>query len=325
MKQLRSNLLLLLAALIWGSSFTAQSVGVEYIEPFTFNGIRFVIGGLVLIPVVIVSDMTRRKKTGSYFYAAPQDINEVNNRKGLFAKVATTSSPVLRTVLSGVICGVILAVASSLQQAGIVYTTAGKSGFITALYVILVPILSLFLGRKSTVTLWISAVLAVLGMYLLCVSESMTVGRGELLTLICALGFSFHILAIDRLAPYVDGVKLSSIQFLTAGCICLIGMAITEHPVMANIMAAGIAILYAGVFSCGVAYTLQVVAQRNTNPVVASLLLSLESVFSVIVAWIILGDRLSAKELIGCIITFAAVILAQLPSRKDKEANKPIA
>lgn len=313
MKKLRSNILLLLAALIWGSSFTAQSVGVEYVEPFTFNGIRFIIGGLVLIPVVIVSDSLRRRSTGSYALTVSQDPVNATGKQDIFTKVSLISSPYLRTVLSGVICGCILFIASSLQQAGIVYTSAGKSGFITALYVILVPIISLFLGKRSTPLLWISAVLAVIGMYLLCISESMTIGRGELLTLLCAVGFSFHILAIDKLAPYVDGVKLSSIQFLTAGVLCLIGMTLTEHPVMGNILQAGIAILYAGVLSCGVAYTLQVVAQKNTNPVLASVLLSLESVFSVIVAWLVLGDHLSTKELIGCCITFAAVILAQLP------------
>lgn len=292
MKSLKSNLLLMLAAIIWGSSFVAQSVGVGYVGPFTFNGVRFIIGGIVLLPVI-----------------------------ALRSKTSPSSPSKHHTLKYGMICGIILVIASSLQQVGIIYTTAGKSGFITALYVILVPFIGLFLGKRSTAMLWISAVLAVGGMYLLCLSESMTINKGDVLTLICAVCFSFHILAVDTFGPHVDGVRLSCTQFFTAGIISMIIAIATEDIALSAILSAYIPLLYSGVMSCGVAYTLQIIGQKNTSPVIASIILSLESVFAVITAWIILGDSLTIRELLGCVIMFAAIVLAQLPSHHKETVN----
>lgn len=292
MKTLKYNLLLVLAALIWGASFVAQSVGVELIGPFTFNGIRFVIGGIVLLPVIFFID---KKKTVSK--------KPVSGFKD--------------NLKAGLICGCVLCAASSFQTIGIVYTTAGKSGFITALYVILVPIFGLLLGRRSRFSLWISAVLAVIGMYLLCVNEGLGINKGDALTLICAVLFAVHILVIDKYAPGRDGVKISSLQFLVAGVISLIIAAFTEEIIREQILLCTVPILYAGVFSCGIAYTLQIIGQQKTHPAVASLLLSLESVFSVISAWLILGEALSLREIIGCITVFASIILAELTGSKE--------
>lgn len=293
MKKLKSAMLLVLAAFIWGAAFSAQSVGMEYIGPFTFNGIRFIIGGIVLLPVIAV---LKRFKPDS---AAKTDI-----LKSLIPR--------------GAACGAILAVAASLQQIGIIYTSPGKAGFITALYVILVPIFGLFLGKRSSALLFVSSALAVVGMFFLCISGEAGINRGDFLVFLCAIAFTFHILVIDRLAPDVDGVSLSCVQFFTAGILCSAVALFTEEINFASIIDAAFPLLYTGVLSSGVAYTLQIVGQKKTPPVLASLLLSLESVFSVITAWLFLNDTLSGREIAGCIIVFAAIVLAQLPIGQKK-------
>ena len=290
---------LALTAFIWGVAFVAQSVGMDYIGPFTFNCARFFIGGIVLIPLIFF--LNRGKK------------NEVKNEQSREQKK--------NTIIGGILCGILLCAASSFQQFGIMQTSVGKAGFITALYIIIVPLLGIFLHKRITLLMGISALIAVFGFYLLCISGQIEINRGDLLVLICAFIFSLHILVIDIYSPKGDCVTISCIQFFVSGIISGICMFLFETPVWADIFAAYIPVLYAGIFSCGVAYTLQIVGQKSMEPAVASLILCLESVFSAIAGWLILKQALSRRELIGCIFVFTAVILAQLP-QKEKKMNK---
>ena len=293
-KQAISAAELLLTAFIWGVAFVAQSVGMDYIGPFTFNCVRSIIGGLILIPLILIlrkADKTERSETEAKAYKK-------------------------NTILGGICCGVALCVASSFQQFGIMYTTVGKAGFITALYIIIVPILGIFIGKRVAPIIWVSSIIAVAGFYLLSISGQVSISKGDILVLICAVLFSVHILIIDYFSPKGDGVTISCIQFLTCGILCGICMFLFETPQIADVLAAYLPILYAGVMSCGVAYTLQIVGQKNMDPTVASLILSLESVFSVLAGWVILGQGLTTKELIGCGLVFAAVLLAQMPEKK---------
>lgn len=289
--------MLLLTALIWGSSFVAQRAGMEYIGPFTFNGIRSLIGGLVLIPVIFL--FSKEKNA---------ELTEAEKKAGKKT-----------LLLGGILCGIVLFAASSLQQIGMVYTTAGKAGFITALYIVLVPILGVFIRKKVKPIVWLCVILAVAGLYLLCMTDGLSLGRGDLLVLLCAFAFSIHILVIDYFAPRTDGVALSCIQFFVCGILSLFPMFLAETPVWFAILDCWIPILYAGVLSCGVAYTLQILAQKHTDPTVASLLLSLESVFAAIAGAIILHEQLAPRELAGCVLMFAAIIIAQLPSKTERE------
>ena len=289
--QIGNSLLLLLTAVIWGAAFVAQSVGMEYVEPFTFTCVRSIIGGLVLIPCIILL-----KKW----------------KKGFATKVEW---------IGGICCGIVLCIANNFQQYGMQYTTVGKAGFITALYVVIVPVLGLFLKKKVSILIWFCVSLSVIGLYLLCMPEgSFALGFGDLLVLICALLFSIHILVIDYFSPRGDGVVISCIQFFTCGILSGVVMFFAETPTIGNILDAKWAILYAGVLSSGVAYTLQVVAQKNVNPTVASLILCLESVVAVLAGWIILGQSLSSREIWGCILMFVAIVIAQLPfPKREKE------
>ena len=217
--------------------------------------------------------------------------------------------------LGGVLCGLCLCVASSLQQIGIQYTTAGKAGFLTAMYIIMVPVFGLFLKKKCSPFVGISIVLATVGLYLLSIKEGFNIGKGDIYVISCAVVFSIHILVIDYFAPKCNGVKLSCIQFLVCGVLCSVIALVVEEPTISGILAAWLPIAYAGVMSCGVAYTLQIIGQKGMNPTVASLILSLESVISVLAGWLLLHQTLSAREIIGCMIMFAAIILAQLPTK----------
>lgn len=294
--------MLLLAAFIWGSSFVAQSVGMDYVEPFTFICVRTLVGGLVLIPCIYAFD--KFKSPEERASAARMD------RKTLLK--------------GGVSCGVILFLASNAQQIGMQYTSVGKAGFITALYIVIVPVLGLFLKRSCGWRIWASVVIALAGFYLLCMVGGLSLERGDIWLLACSVLFSFHILTIDHFSPMVDGVKMSCIQFLTCGSLSGIVMLLTESPKPAHILAAWMPILYSGVLSCGVAYTLQIVGQKNYNPTVATLLLSLESVFSVLTGWVVLHEKLSARELAGCVLIFCAVIMAQLPERKKEKSGRRV-
>lgn len=296
--QVRSSLLLLLTAAIWGVAFVAQSVGMDYVGPFTFNMVRSLIGGIVLIPCIFLLERIGPKE---------QDGQSVQVRqKGR------------RTLLTGgICCGILLALATNMQQIGIQYTTVGRAGFITACYIILVPILSYLLFRKKCgASILAAVVLALAGLYLLCITDGFSIGKGDVYVMICSLLFSLHILVIDHFSPRTDGVKMSCIQFFVCGIVSGIPAILTERIVPENILQAWMPILYAGVLSCGVAYTLQIIGQKNMNPTVASLILSMESCISVLAGWILLGQRLSFRELIGCGLMFAAIILAQLPGKK---------
>lgn len=298
---LKNSLCLLLAATIWGIAFVAQSVGMEYVGPFTFNGIRSLIGAAVLVPVILI--LNRSKDTSS----------------AVTDSTSTVSSSPYKTRdlwMGGIACGIALFAASNFQQFGIKYTTVGKAGFITACYIVIVPIIGLFLKKKCSPFIWAAVVMALIGLYLLCITDGFSISLGDMLVLVCAFLFSLHILVIDYFSPKADGVKLSCIQFLVCGILSTVLALILEHPDISSILTAWLPILYAGVMSCGVAYTLQIVGQKNVNPTVASLILSLESCISVLAGWIILGQKLSARELIGCVIMFAAIILAQLPEKQ---------
>ena len=302
--------LLVLTALIWGVAFVAQSVGMDYVGPFTFNAVRSLIGGLALLPCILWQDRRRKNKRQAEEAAAGQ-------AKGGGAAVKEDTGIRRKNLWrGGILCGLALCAASSLQQYGILFTTVGKAGFITAMYIVLVPVFGLFLGRKVRSLIVLCVVMAAAGLYFLCMTEHLSLGFGDLLVLICAAVFTLHILVIDHFSPLVDGVRMSAIQFLTAGIACGVPMLIWETPNLSDIAAAWMPILYAGVMSCGVAYTLQILGQKNAEPTVASLLLSLESVFSVLAGWVLLGQRLSGRELFGCALMFAAIILAQLPEKK---------
>lgn len=297
-QNIRNSFLLLLAAVIWGVSFVAQSVGMEYIGPFAFNGIRCLIGGLVLIPVIL---LLNRNKASGQKEAEPSG-HPVNRRNCLLA--------------GGIICGICLFLASTFQQFGIQYTTVGKAGFITAFYIILVPIFGLFLKKKCTPLIWISVLLALGGLYLLCIKDGFSIGLGDIYVFICAILFSVHILVIDYFSPRVDGVKLACIQFFICGVLSVICMLIFESSTtLTAVLSAWKPLLYAGALSCGVAYTLQIIGQRNMNPTVASLLLSMESCISVIAGWLILGQALTLQEIGGCVLMFIAIVLAQVPAK----------
>ena len=293
-KKMRGNLMLLLTALIWGTAFVAQSAGMDHVQPFTYNGIRTLIGGLVLIPVILLFD--RLKPAESRPSAEEQRMINKNS------------------LLGGVCCGVVLCVASCFQQFGVSMTTAGKAGFITALYIVIVPLMGVFIKKKIPKIIWLCVAIAVAGFYLLCVKEGFSIGTGDLLVLCCAFFFSIHIMVIDHFtAGKVDGVRMSCVQFLVAGIMAIVLMFLFEEPTLASIWDARVSILYAGVMSCGVAYTLQILGQKDTDPTTATLLMSLESVFAALSGWVLLHESLSLKEIFGCAMVFAAVILAQIP------------
>lgn len=227
-------------------------------------------------------------------------------------------------IRGGIVCGLLLFGASSLQQLGIQYTTAGKAGFITAFYIVIVPVLGIFLKRKVGWKVWMAVALAIVGLYFLCITESFRVGKGDVLIFVCALIFSAHILVIDHFSPKVDGVKMACIQFFVCGVMSLPFMFLLETPTVRGMAEGWFTLFFAGVFSCGIAYTLQIIGQKNVNPAVASLLLSLESCFSVFAGWIVLGERLSLRETAGCGLMFLAIILAQLPDKKTERKKGEI-
>ena len=304
-KKMKSNLLLLLTAFIWGTAFVAQKSGMDYIEPFTYGGIRTLIGGLFLIPVIKFLDTRKPAEEKERLAARTGEQKKAEDKLLL---------------IGGICCGCALFVASSLQQFGVSYTTAGKAGFITTLYVVIVPIFSIFLRKKVKPVMWFCVMLGALGMYMLCMKDAtFTLQYGDFLVLLCAGAFAVHILVIDYFSPKVDSVRLSCIQFLVAGSLGIVCMFIFETPVIANILACWFPILYAGVLSSGVAYTLQVVAQADADPTAASLILSLESVFAALSGMVLLGESMTIKELLGCVIIFAAIIIAQMPSKEERE------
>ncbi len=298
--RIRQNVLPVLAALIWGTAFVAQSVGADYVEPFTFNAARSAVAFLFLLALCIVLRTLRRRGAGG-------------------AEVRSGSRKDL--LIGGICCGVALTVATNLQQKGLETTTSGKAGFITALYIVIVPIVGIFLKKKAPRAIWISVILAVAGLYCLCITEDFTITSGDFYILLCAFSFSAHILVIDYFTQKVDGVELSCAQFLVVTVLSSIGMLATETPSVEALRICIGPILYVGILSSGVAYTLQILAQKDSNPTVVSLLLSLESVFATLAGAIILHDQMSGKEYFGCVLMLVAVVLAQLPEPRKRERS----
>ncbi|MDD3347145.1 DMT family transporter [Oscillibacter sp.] len=294
--RIRQNVFPMLAALIWGTAFVAQSVGANYVEPFTFNAARSGIAFLFLLALCAVFRFLRKRD----FYGE--------------AEVRPASRRDL--AIGGICCGVALTVATNLQQKGLETTTSGKAGFITALYIVIVPVADLFFHKKAPRIIWVSVALAVAGLYCLCITENFSVTGGDLYILACAFCFSAHILLIDHFTQKVDGVALSCVQFLVVTVLSGVGMLATESPSLSAIRQCIGPILYVGILSSGVAYTLQILAQKDSNPTVVSLLLSLESVFATLAGAVVLHDRMNGREYFGCLLMLAAVVLAQLPQRK---------
>lgn len=298
--KLKSTLLPLLTALIWSTAFVAQDVAAGHVPPMTFNMLRFFIAVLFLLPVKLIIGAVKRRKRPK------EPVSPGVKRAGL------------RTLLiAGLLCGLALGVASFLQQAGMeAGTDSGKSGFITAMYVVLVPIGGLILGKRLPRIFWAGLALAVIGLYLLCISGKLTFTVGDLLTLLCAVAFTVQILLIDRFAKSLDPVLFCIAEFITAGVFSAAGMLLFEKPDWSEVFRYALPVLYVAIFSCGIAYLLQIVAQRDGNPAVVSLLFSMESVFSVIGGAVLLHQRMTVREYLGCALILAAVIIAQIPERK---------
>lgn len=300
--QVRQVLFPILAAFIWGTAFVAQDLCADAIGAFTFNAARYFIAVLALLVVILISDKMKKDKP----VLSPAEKKAANKQLWI----------------GGLCCGAALAIASNFQQAGLVAgTDAGKAGFITALYVVLVPVFGLFFKRKVNLPTWIAVMLSVVALYLLCIKGSFTLAPGDLLILVCAVCFAVHILVIDHFTATVDGVKLSCLQFLFACIISSVCMFIFEDVDMAAILSCVMPLLYVGIFSCGVGYTLQILAQKGSNPTVVTILLSLESVFAVIAGAVVLHQQMTAREYLGCVLMFAAVVLAQIPMPQKKKAK----
>lgn len=289
-KELRANVLLLLTAAIWGLAFVAQRMGSDHLGAFAFNGIRFAIGSISLVPLIII-------------------LNKKNKYESCESK---------NIIKYGIIAGIVLFGAASLQQAGVAYTTAGKAGFITGLYMVIVPVLGIFIKQRVGKNTWIGIALAVIGLYMLSVNEEFSISKGDLLVLLSSVLWAIHILLIDNFSKKVDSLKLSSLQFAACSILSFIVAGIFEDFSLHNVQLAIIPILYGGIFSVGIAYTLQVVAQKDAKPSHAAILLSTESVFAVIGGTILLGESLGVKEIFGCILIFIAIIIAQIKPKSNK-------
>ena len=292
-KQLKGTLCLLIATVIWGSTFIAQSVGMDYIGPFTFQASRSFLAVLFLIPLIYVFDKDKK------------------------AYIKTWTNPKLWK--TGLLCGIALFIAGGLQQVGLQYTSAGKAGFITTMYVVLVPVLGFFLRKKVSVNVWISVVIAVVGLYLLSCAGVTEINKGDILLLGCALGFTVQITLVDELAGGLDGLRVNCIQAFVTAVLSAITMFLTETPVWSNIVSCWFPLCYAGILSMGVAYSLQIIGQKHLDPTPASLIMGLESAFALLFGWLLLHERLSGPELLGCALVFVAVMLSQLPENMFKK------
>jgi drug/metabolite transporter (DMT)-like permease len=292
-KSLQSDLLLLLTAIIWGFAFVAQRAGMEHVGPFTFNGIRFALGSLSLLPLLYFRKQSNTRQSKSHLW---------NNQ----------------TLLAGLFAGTALFVAATFQQIGIVYTTAGKAGFITGLYVIFVPVFGIFIRQSTRANVWIGAVVAATGLYFLSVNEQFSIEFGDTLVLVSAFFFAIHILVIGRFSSRVEAIRLSIVQFAVCSIFSLSTALITEHIVLSGILEAAIPILYGGIFSVGIAYTLQVVGQKHAHPSAASIILSLESLFAVVGGWLLLSEQMTSRGMFGCGLMLGGMILAQVRFSKKK-------
>ena len=296
---LRQSAILFMAATIWGFAFVAQSVGMDYVGPYTFIAARNVVALTVLLPWLAFLERSHRKKGGQ---------RQRGDRKAL--------------IFGGICCGICLFAASVLQQVGVQYTTVGKAGFITAMYLVLVPVFGIFLNKKTGAKVWIAVVLASMGLYLLCITKGdFRLQKGDIYIFGCAVVFALHILVVDHFSPLVDGVKLSCVQILTNAVLGTVMMFFKEQPDAGDVFAAWLPIVYAGALSSGVGYTFQIIGQKGMNPTAASLILSLESVISVLAGWVLLHQTLTMRELAGCALAFAAIILVQLPGKRDLKSK----
>ena len=290
---IRQNVFPILAAFIWGTAFVAQSVSTDFVQPFTFNAARFSVAFAFTLGLAALLRARRKRDFGEQAKPRPHYRREL--------------------LLSGLCCGAALTLGTNLQQKGLETTTSGKAGFITALYIVIVPILGIFLKKKVGKEIWVSVALAVVGLYFLCIREGFSISEGDFFMFLCSLCFSAHILMIDHFTGKVDGVELSCAQFLVGAVFSAVGMLAAEQPAWEALRACVWPILYVGVFSSGVAYTLQILAQRDSNPTVVSLLLSLEAVFAALAGALLLGDRMNGREYFGCALMLTAVVLAQIP------------
>ena len=292
--KMKGNILLMMTAMIWGTAFVAQKAGMDLLGPIAFNGIRTLVGALSLIPVILIMGRGKKQK-----------------------------EPWNKTlIIGGICCGLALCAASNVQQIGLYYTSVSHTGFITALYVVIVPLMGLFLRKKVSPVMWCCVAASAVGLYLLCIPASGfgQINVGDIIIFVCAICFAVHILIIDHFSPKVDGVKLSCIQFFVAGVVSLVIMPFADPalgfalPTAENISASWFTILYAGIVSCGIAFTFQVLGQKDTEPAIASMILCLESVFALLAGMVFLGEMMSMREIVGCVIMFAAIIVANLPS-----------
>lgn len=278
--------------MIWGTAFVAQSVGAEHVPPFAFNAARSVVAVAALTVILLVWKAIKRRR------------GNTEKPKGEMKAL----------IIGGICCGTVMCIATNLQQVGLGETDAGKASFITALYLVLVPILGLFLRRRTSAVTAVSVAISVAGLYLLCVSEGFTIQGSDIYVIICAFCFAIHILVIDYFAPLTDGIALSLAQFIVMTLESALLTVIFEHPTLEGILAALGQILYVGIFSSGVAYTLQILAQKDSDPTVVSLLLSLESVFGALAGAVILREVMSGREYFGCALMLCAVMLSQIPT-----------
>ncbi len=294
--QLRQSGILLLTAVIWGVAFVAQSVGMDYIGPFTLIASRFLLGALTLVPVAVM--MGRRAGTGEDGHKVTAD------GRAMGGKVL---------IKGGILCGIALGAASTVQQLGIAQTTVGKAGFLTAMYIVIVPVFGIVIGRKMKKMIWLCVALACVGIYYLSMpAGTISLTKGDALCLGCAFLFAVQIMLVDHYVNLVDGVRLAMVQFLTASALGFVLMLIFEHPTMESLIRAAGPVLYLGVMSSGAGYTLQIIGQRGLNPTVASLIMSQESTISVIAGFFLLNQSMSLRELAGCILMAAAIVLAQI-------------
>lgn len=298
MKRYKGQICLLLAAIIWGSAFIFQKMGMDHIGPFTFGIFRFILGSLALLPVIWILD-------------------RVNDRKSAAGRMKITPWTDKTLAVGSLLCGTANFIAGSLQQIGIVYTTAGKAGFITSLDIVIVPIFMLFLRQKIARTTWFGIAIALVGVWLLCMTEDFTIAKGDAYVMGCAVAYSFQILLIDHYAGRVDVLKLSFLQFFIAGALSIPAALMTETIVMQDIIACAVPILYVAFLEVSIAFTLQVVGQKYTSPAVAAIIMSLESVFAAVCGTLFLHETMSGRELAGCIIMFAAFIISQIPDMKN--------
>ncbi len=297
-KNIKGELMLIITAVIWGTSFVSQKLGMNYVEPFTFGASRFLLGALVLIPVILIFDRSNNKNNG-------KAINDSYSRKDL--------------ITGGILCGSALFLGASFQQIGIVYTTAGKAGFITALYIVLVPLFGLFMKKKISRLVWFGVALATGGLYLLCIKEGFTIQVGDAIVMAGTIFWALQILIVDAYNDKTQGLKLSCAQFITAGILSAVAALIFENPSLTTIIECAGPILYTAIMVVGVAYTLQIIGQKTTDPNIAAIILSMESLLAVISGAVFLKETMTIKEIAGCVLMFAAVIMTQVKSGEKIE------